>query len=302
MHIRATAPVLTLACAGALATGATAAADLPPRPVLPAAAGAPIAMPANVFPGVAHVVGRLPRGYTIVSTGQVNAPAGQQTGARVSCPFPLVPLGGGVFQTSARTSASVNSSAPTPTGWAADVNNGDSFNTLFTVTAICARAPKLYTQVSSNGVQNPPGSQTESIAQCPQGTKPLSGGVQSSAFSLSVNVNTSVVAGRGWITFENNASGQNEAVDTVVVCGKVSGYLVVGGTAVDSPPNDQSSSVASCPAGSVVIGGGTTTNAANVGVNINTSTIVGSQWESFVNNATTFDFVQATIVICAGAS
>jgi hypothetical protein len=262
-----------------------------------------LACAGSLAPGVARAAAvRLPRGYTVVSTGQVNAPAGQQTGAFVNCPFPLVPLGGGVFQTSARTNASVNSSAPTPTGWAADVNNGDSFNTLFTVTAICARAPKLYTQVSSNGVPNPPGSQTESFAQCPQGTRPLSGGAQSSSFSLSVNVNTSVVAGRGWITFEDNASGQNEAVDTVVVCGKVSGYLVVGGATVDSPPNDQSSSVASCPAGSVVIGGGTTTNAANVGVNINTSTILGSQWESFVNNATAIDFAQATSVICAGAS
>jgi hypothetical protein len=232
----------------------------------------------------------------------VSIPANQQTGVRVDCPFPLVPLGGGVFDTSARVTANVNSSAPTATGWAADVNNGDSSNTLVTVTAICARRPKLYAQVSSDGVQNPPGAQTESVATCPKGMKPLSGGPQSSSFSLLVNVNTSEAFGRTWITFENNASGGMEAVDTVAICARVSGYTVVQGPTVDVPPNDQSFSSASCPAGTAVVGGGTATDTFDVRVNINTSSIDGSTWESFVNNATPDNFLQATAVVCAGAA
>src|SRR4051812_45879960 len=55
---------------------------------------------------------RPPKGYTVVSSGRLPAPAGTQTHGTVSCPAGLVPLGGGVLTNSSSVGVSVGNAAP----------------------------------------------------------------------------------------------------------------------------------------------------------------------------------------------
>src|SRR3954451_17673394 len=139
MPLTRLAPALLLAAACLLAAATLAAADrgkqaAPAQRAAAAAPGKPV--PATVTPAVA-----LLRGYTLVSSPILAAPAGRQTHGAVDCPAGLVPLGGSAFIQSGSTVASINSSFPTPTGWAADVNDASAADTTFEVLAFCAERP-----------------------------------------------------------------------------------------------------------------------------------------------------------------
>jgi hypothetical protein len=303
MNIRRTAPALVLVGACALAAAGTAAAGAPPkapREAVPVSIAAPgKALPAATVGGAPRIL----KGYSVVSSGPLSAPAESQTRGRVSCPFPLVVLGGGVFVQSTSTLVSVNSSFPatsTP-GWIADVNNASGLDTTFSVSAICAQQPRHYSIVFGNAVDNPSGSQVVAQARCPTGSQPLSGGPFSSSFQLFTNVNTTINSQHGWTVVENNASAEDDSVTADVICAKINGYLAVPGQTVVNPAGSQTFSTSSCPAPSVVVGGGTASNAPSVGVNVNSSIIDANGWDSYENNASGVDFQELTTAICVGA-
>src|SRR5579862_472027 len=176
MHARHVAPALVLAGACVLAAAGGAAAGAPTKSPS-AAATVALAAPGKTSPAVTLAAGaKLPKGYTVVSSGVMSSPVGTQVRGTATCPFPLVPLGGGVFIQSLSTLASVNSSFPTSTGWVGDVNNGSDAATTFSVSAICAQRPKAYAIVEGDTVSNPAGEATASV-QCPAHLKPFSGGV-----------------------------------------------------------------------------------------------------------------------------
>jgi hypothetical protein len=300
MHLRHVAPALVLAGAFALAAGGAAAAS-PPKSPLPAPSLA-LPAPGKTLPAAARAAGaRAPRGYTIVSSGLLGAPAGVQTRGRVECPFPLVPLGGGVFVQSTSTLASVNSTFPTSTGWVADVNNGSQADTGFSVSVICASRPKVYALVESETVSNPAGP-AQALARCPRGTKAFGGGVLSSSGSLQVNVGATIVNTHGWFASENNDSSGGGTINAFAICGKLRGYATVVGATVLNPANSQTFSFASCPPGSVVIGGGVNTSAINGGANVNSSIVGAGEWDSYENNDTPANFFELTEVECAGVA
>src|SRR4051794_13052552 len=116
-----------------------------------------------------------PRGYVVVSSGQVIAPDGAQTRGFVTCPSRTVPLGGGAFVASSSVAVNLNSSFPTAVGWVADVNNESSAATSFAVLAVCARRPTGYVVVPQT-VPNGARTRSTTTLSCPGSTRILGGG------------------------------------------------------------------------------------------------------------------------------
>jgi hypothetical protein len=240
-----------------------------------------------------------PRGYTVVSSGQVLAPNGAQTRGFVSCPPNTVPLGGGAFVASSSVAVNLNSSFPTAVGWVADVNNETSVPTAFAVVAVCARKPTGYTVVPQT-VANPARTRAVTTLTCPGRTKILGGGAFSSG-GLSVNLGTTSLASNGWRVEESNATFGDASLTGFAICGRLKGYRVVIGTTVPNPPGTQTFAFATCPAPTVPIGGGVQNLQALLSVNVNTTFPSGNGWNVDVNNASPAGPNTATVaVICAG--
>jgi hypothetical protein len=241
-----------------------------------------------------------PRGYTLVNSSTLVAPAGEQTRGVVTCPIGLVPLSGSAAIHSVSVLASVNSTFPLGSNWIADVNNASGSDVTFEVDAVCARQPKNYSVVSSPILQSPTGTDTLGAAICPHGSKPLGGGVSSSSFSVFASINTTVPAGPDWVADVTNASGDEVDFAVRAVCGKVPGYTVTTGDVVLNPAGSHTLSFATCPAPNVPIGGGAGSSTSNIGVNIGGMGTSGSDFVSSMNNATGVEFTSSTTAICAG--
>jgi hypothetical protein len=304
MHLRgAVSPLLLAGACLIAAAGTAAAADVPPKSPHDAAIASP-AVPSGraLHSGALAAGARSPKGYEIVRSGSFDAPPGEQVRGSADCLFPLVPLGGGVLVQSSSTLVNVNTTHPTSTGWVVDVNNGSDADTTFVVSVICAREPKLYTVVASLAVDDPPGGQAQASVACPRGTRPFSGGVLSSSESVLVNINSTIVDAHGWTARESNASAAGAEINAFVVCGKLGGYATVIGPNGFMAAQSQTPTFVDCPAGSVAIGGGTTTSSTSIDVNVNSSTVGIGEWDSFENNATDVNeqFLVRTEIECAG--
>jgi hypothetical protein len=243
---------------------------------------------------------RPPRGYTLVSSQTLVAPAGEQTRGVVPCPAGRVPLSGSAAIHSVSVQASVNSTFPLGDNWIADVNNAGASDVTFEVDVVCARQPKNYSIVSSPILPSPSGTDALGVAICPHGSKPLGGGVSSSSFSVLASINTTVPAGPDWVVDVTNASPDDADFAVRVVCGKLAGYAVVSGDAVLNPAGSHTLSFATCPAPTVPIGGGAGSSTPNIAVDIGGMGTAGSDFVSSMNNATGLDFTSSTLAICAG--
>jgi hypothetical protein len=240
-----------------------------------------------------------PRGYTLIDTTDIVAPAGQQAVGDVTCPSGLVPLSGSVSIHSSSLQADVFDSTPLPHGWEAFVNNASAAPVTFDVEVVCAKQPKSYSIVFAPFTQNPSGEQDASVVNCPAGSKPLGGGVSASSDELGVSVSSMSLAGHTWRAVENNVSPGSDAIAAFVVCGKIAGYTVVQGAAVLDPPGSHTESFATCPAPTVPIGGGTSTSSTILAVSLAGMGVSGSNFVSFINNAVDVSG-SSTTAICAG--
>jgi hypothetical protein len=239
------------------------------------------------------------RGYVVVSANDLPVPNGTQRHGSVDCPPGLVPLGGDVNMLSGSVHASVNSSFPTATGWAGDVNNASGLDAIFEVSAICARAPRRYRIVFTT-VLNPAGSRAAAFAACPHGSTPLGGGGASSSSSLLANLHSTEPGGSGWLATVNNASASEAVFTAYAVCGRFRRSLVVRGDTVLNPASTQTLSSALCPDGTRPVGGGVTSDSPSLDVNVNGVGPNGIAWDTFVNNASPFDATVTPVVVCAG--
>jgi hypothetical protein len=245
----------------------------------------------------------IPPGYTRVSTGNLNLPAGTQTRGVATCPAGTVPFSGSVFVFSPSLVVNVNSSFPSGTSWVADVNNGSGSAALFEVTVICGFQPTNYSVVESNDVSNPSAGHTTALAKCPKGSKPLGGGGLSSSTSSFVNMNSTFPQKGNWRVDENNASANSATLNAFAVCGKLKGYVVVDpGLDLPAPGGEQSVVSVTCPDSTLAIGGGVRTNSTSVAVNINATWIDGRNWNELINNFTGAFFTARPFAVCAGTN
>jgi hypothetical protein len=259
-----------------------------------------LAAPGGSASAAQRAAARPPRGYTIVSSGTIVAPAGEQTRGTVSCPIGLVPLSGSAAIHSVSLGASVNSTFPLGTDWIADVNNAGASDVTFDVDVVCARQPRIYTVVTSPLLHSPSGTDALGVAICPRGTKPLGGGVSNASFSVFASINTTIPAGPDWIVDVTNSSPDEADFAVHAVCGHVAGYTVTTGDLVQNPAGSHAVSFATCPAPTVPIGGGAGSSTANIAVNIGGMGIAGSDFVSSMNNADVANHTTSTTAVCAG--
>jgi hypothetical protein len=266
---------------------------------LAASCGAMLTPPAGAAT-THHAAPRPPRGFTIVNSSDFVAPAGEQTRGFVACPSGLVPLSGSAAIFSVSVLTTVDGSFPVGNDWVVDVNNASASDVTFETVVACAHQPRNYAVVTGPTMQSQSGTQIRAAAECPHGSKPLGGGVASGSFSVFVNINSTFPSGHLWVTHVNNASADEADVEAVAVCGMVPGYSVAIGSAVINHAQTHTLSFATCPAQTVAIGGGAGSNSPSVGVNIGGMGLAGSEFDSFMNNASGVDFLSSTFAICAG--
>jgi hypothetical protein len=243
-----------------------------------------------------------PRGLAIVLSSFIVVPHGEQGHGSVACPSGLVPLSGSVVTETGSVLVNVNDSFPLPAGWAADVNNASASDASFGVSVVCASRPTGYAVVQGPTVLVQPGSQLASRASCPQGSRPLGGGVGSSSSSLLVNMHSSTPGGTSWEVAMSNGSDTAADASAFAVCGRLAGYAVVIGRGHDNPAGSQTLTSARCPRGTVAIGGGASSTATSVRVNLGTMGPNGRRsFQSAMDNASSSDARSLTDGICAGS-
>jgi hypothetical protein len=164
-------------------------------------------------------------------------------------------------------------------------------------------APAGYITVSTNGVSLPAGTDQAAEATCPPGTVVLSGGAYIKSFSVEAGINSTYPDGDTmWYALVSNFSGAATTFNVYAVCAtQPQGYDQIFGEAVSNPAGDQDSATANCPAGDVVLGGGSSdTGSISIGM---TSSYPGTStsWTSAVSNFSGFDADIAAVAVCASA-
>ena len=293
---------LALAAAGCAVAATSALAGTGKAPVAATPAAPTAAVPGKALPApVPAVLGRAPKGYTIVSSGPLTSFNNQQTRGAVDCPFGTVPLGGGAFIPSNDQNININSSFPTTSGWVADVNNVSGINQTFDVRVVCAKAPRKYTIVSIFGVTNPADSQSSGQVFCPSNTVVLGGGSLSNSGSVAVNINSTLPILNGWRADINNNTTPDTTFDVFAICGKqLNGYSVVSSAQVVNPPSTQTLAHVDCPAGTFPLSGGGFSSSGSPAVDLNTTIPSGAGWDTYEDNTALIQGVTLrALAVCA---
>lgn len=114
-----------------------------------------------------------------------------------------------------------------------------------------------YTIVRTANVVIRPGDRLDAFAQCPDGTKPLSGGEANTAGDGSVVLDESFPKTNSWGVTVRNIGAVDQQFLTFAVCGSIQGYAALQSDRFPIPPNGADLGVRACPAQSpLVVGGG----------------------------------------------
>jgi hypothetical protein len=236
-------------------------------------------------------------GYTQVISPTFLAPPGMQTEGTVSCPSGTVPLGGGTGIHPVGTGAHITSSFPSPNGWVTEVSTGLA-DVVFNVQVVCARQPKQYAVVTNSGTVRS-GAQTGVDAACPVGTRPLGGGVQSTAGDATANLAASIPTNHDWLVSENNGSSAAIQVTSYAICGRVRGSTLVAGAPTQLRGQETTLVSASCPAGTMPLGGGASSTAPTLDTALDETAADGGDWVTVFRNDAGRSFQGTARVVCA---
>jgi len=161
------------------------------------------------------------------------------------------------------------------------------------------RPPAGYTVVISPSLPAPDGADSRGTVRCPSGTVPLGGGAIVSSPSTRASVGSTFLSGGAWFGDIKNASGAATTFQVAVVCAKrPQGYTVVRGANVMNPVGTQARAVATCPVGTMPIGGGGTSNAFSSFVNMNRTLPKGRSWIVKENNASATPAELTAVAVC----
>jgi hypothetical protein len=238
-------------------------------------------------------------GYAVVTSSTLVAPPGMQTQGAVACPAGTVPLGGGVGIHPVGTGAHITSSFPSPNGWVARVSTGLA-DVVFNVQVVCARQPKQYAVVTSSGSIRG-GAQAGVDAACPTGTRPLGGGEQSTAGDATAHLAASVPTNHDWLASEDNGSSAPIQLTTYAICGRARGYMLVFGAPTQLPGLETTVISASCPAGTVPLGGGASSTATMLDTALDETGANAGDWDAVFVNTASRSFQATARVVCARA-
>lgn len=159
--------------------------------------------------------------------------------------------------------------------------------------------PAGYTVVKSAPVTALNGTQSHGSVACPGTRQPSGGGALVSSSALSVNLNSSYPSGRSWRVDVNNTSGADTTFTVYAIClNHASAYTVATNSAV-AATGTQSAVQVSCPANTVIIGGGALSHSFSTGVTINSiHPLGGSTWWANMNNTDATDSNFTAYAIC----
>jgi len=248
-----------------------------------------------------------PAGYSI-QVAEFTMGGDKQAVSTVDCPSGTVPWGGGAEIDENTLGANLNSSygysGEAGSGWLAAVNNTTDSNLNFSVYAVCADQPASYKIVTGATQDDPAGSRAGTYAACPKGTVSLGGGGASKSSDTSVSLNgIQPITGDGIYNFEvymNNASASDSSFEAQVICGKKPTGYVLKSAKASNPSRKDSSSHASCPAKSVVVGGGALSSSIDLAVDVTTTAPdKDSAWVSSEANGSSSDASVTSFAICA---
>lgn len=179
----------------------------------------------------------------------------------------------------------------------------------FVVYAVCVKKPKQYAVVSSD-FTTPPLTRGGASVTCPRDStgklmKPTSGGAIGTSLGHDQNVAALYPNGtHAWTTDVYNNETQAEGGTAFAVCGKYRHYSVQDGTGVVATSGDQTPVEASCPEGSVAVGGGVhafSSDSLRLSVG-STFPLASDTWISWENNGTPLHIVINAVVVCIPAS
>ena len=147
----------------------------------------------------------------------------------------------------------------------------------------------------SEQIQIPGNSIDRTTVNCPSGSVIVSGGF---AAQLDIRVFNSMKGGNGWQVYGRNRASTPKTLTVIAVC---LSYPGASSTQVleqaNITPNDQTNISASCPAGSIVTGGGWVINADDAVELYNTSRD-GNGWQIWVNNTDTGSPLVNVYAVC----
>lgn len=288
-----------------LLSASAAGAATQPHPHVITGTKIPSAAPAAPH----HRLFNLPNGYTVV-TAVFTAAAGVQSAGFVACPGTEQATGGGAFADSSDLFVNINSSYPSSDGseWLADVNNGSSLQTNFTVYAVCMAHSASYQIVSSGPWTASSNWVSSEAANCPAGTGVTGGGAVSDSHATDININSTVPNAlahghTAWRVAMGSYDPNDTTFTVFAVCRpKPTGYSIQTGPVESLQPKAETEAVVSCPGASVPIGGGgfTSFHTNDTLLAMNTSAPSGNEWTIYENNAETIPNSVYATAICAG--
>jgi hypothetical protein len=163
--------------------------------------------------------------------------------------------------------------------------------------------PAGYVQVVGVAVTIDAGQQLRATVDCPAGTVPAGGGGVVGSSDVRATLNGSLPFGNGWAIDVNNATDASITASAHVVCITQPRRYVVISVGDLHVAGTQTDSTAFCPTGTVVLGGGAESNAADLHVGLNSSfpLSAGNGWRMSLNNGSAADLFPTTFAICAKA-
>ena len=133
------------------------------------------------------------------------------------------------------------------------------------------KAPPGYVMVDSAAIPIPPGQAgSGGSVSCPPGTVPWGGGAGFSGIpSVGEDINSSAPTDVGWTArFNNRSSIMGDTFGLDAICAnQPPGYSMRSKT-VPNPAQTQSSAIATCPAGTVVLSGGALSSGVSINVEL----------------------------------
>ena len=167
------------------------------------------------------------------------------------------------------------------------------------------KVPPGYVRVSKN-FDASAGGQTDGQVSCPSGTVVWGGGVfidDPSNLDLTINDSIPDADGGGWQVTVNNATETETDSEIFALCAdQPASYSIEDTGAAENPGGSDTLATTSCPAGSVVLGGGGYTSEPSTSVSLNSSWPTSSKridsWDVYVNNRSVLQEVIVAYAVC----
>nr|WP_052478940.1 S8 family peptidase [Kibdelosporangium sp. MJ126-NF4]CEL21411.1 Alkaline serine exoprotease A precursor [Kibdelosporangium sp. MJ126-NF4]CTQ96022.1 Alkaline serine exoprotease A precursor (EC 3.4.21.-) [Kibdelosporangium sp. MJ126-NF4] len=240
-------------------------------------------------------------GHRLVSASFTVQP-GQGWSAAAQCPAGTVVTGGG-YHHGSTLGIEVNASAPYTQGWLVHATNADNQARPVLVYAVCAQTPGW--QIVTGQYTVPPGGEAYINASCPVGKTLLGGGyTHDSTFGNAITFSVPYQYPNVWQVKVINLDSVPRPVTTHAVCAQTPGQQQVSAQFIVQPGQGWDT-VARCPAGTAVTGGGhsffSTTPAAAFRVAIDMSDPLPQGWHVHAFNLDTEAHVVNVYAMCAAA-